>query len=666
MKTRIFFLLCLTVPCLLAANVAPKPEKIYSITQVLKPLAYYKEQSTLWKNEIDQQSNDANAWLNYYAACRMANLRTYSPTKPFDLDEIVGQLSEKVPNTFEYHHVMSWHGGHTPEMFEHSQKAYDMAPDRPETYPHLLVAHQLEDRPDEAAALLQKWFESGAMSPGILSWNYNLLMSLDQDAILLTSGDNDTYPGWMLQQVHKVRPDVTILNLNLIATQPKYRNRLFEKNDIPSFDRLIEEYPQPEFFFEALSKHLIDASTNPVYLGVATSRSLRELHSENLYMVGLAFRYNDQPFDNVAVLKHNFEQKFLTDYLGLGLYNDFSASVVDQMNLNYIPPFIVLHKHYTSSGELQKANNLKELTLTIARRGKQEANVMAYLGEEVTKEEEIKSTISVKKLDKSMKKISGRLYAAETELSNGDYENFLIDLVKNKGFEQLAVCKPQQTDWRSLLAQKFRNTPTAAVYVSGKTPVSSAALIEDFSSVPDGILFQNGHPDADNSPLQNISYEAAVLYCEWITKVYNQSDERKRKFKKVLFRLPTEAEWELAALGGRMGVTYPWGGAEITNAKGCYLSNINVTELQPCKDCKNKAIANDGGFFTVVADAYFPNDLGLYGCVGNVAEMVQEKGVSKGGSWEDRPADCQIKSRKMYSDNSPAIGFRVFMEIIEQ
>jgi hypothetical protein len=51
--------------------------------------------------------------------------------------------------------------------------------------------------------------------------------------------------------------------------------------------------------------------------------------------------------------------------------------------------------------------------------------------------------------------------------------------------------------------------------------------------------------------------------------------------------------------------------------------------------------------------------------IGNVAEMTSEKGKAKGGSWEDEPDNCTIQSVKTYEKPSPAIGFRVFMEIIQ-
>jgi sulfatase modifying factor 1 len=53
------------------------------------------------------------------------------------------------------------------------------------------------------------------------------------------------------------------------------------------------------------------------------------------------------------------------------------------------------------------------------------------------------------------------------------------------------------------------------------------------------------HPDM---PVVAVSWIEAVKYCEWLSSVTGRR-----------YRLPTEAEWERAARGGREGLLYPWG-----------------------------------------------------------------------------------------------------------
>ena len=53
--------------------------------------------------------------------------------------------------------------------------------------------------------------------------------------------------------------------------------------------------------------------------------------------------------------------------------------------------------------------------------------------------------------------------------------------------------------------------------------------------------------NAPNQPVVGVTWEDAVAFCQWLTKVSG-----------VLYRLPTEQEWERAARG-TAGLRYPWG-----------------------------------------------------------------------------------------------------------
>jgi formylglycine-generating enzyme required for sulfatase activity len=68
---------------------------------------------------------------------------------------------------------------------------------------------------------------------------------------------------------------------------------------------------------------------------------------------------------------------------------------------------------------------------------------------------------------------------------------------------------------------------------------------------------------------------------------------------------------------------------------------------------------------TASINSYYPNSFGLYNMCGNVAEMIEEKGIAKGGSFDDSAYKVRIESEKFYTKPQADIGFRVAMKIIE-
>ena len=194
------------------------------------------------------------------------------------------------------------------------------------------------------------------------------------------------------------------------------------------------------------------------------------------------------------------------------------------------------------------------------------------------------------------------------------------------------------------------------------------------------------HPSFGNYPVVGVNWKQAVAFCHWRTQYLNAWLLKNKKATESDFRLPTEAEWEYAARGGRSQSMFPWGNYYLRNKKGCLLANF--------KPGRGNYV-EDGGFYTVRADAYWPNDFGLYNMAGNVSEWTSslfyesaynfvhdmnpdiqwnaldsdpprmKRKVVRGGSWKDVGYFLQTSTRQYeYQDTAKSyIGFRCVIDL---
>lgn len=142
------------------------------------------------------------------------------------------------------------------------------------------------------------------------------------------------------------------------------------------------------------------------------------------------------------------------------------------------------------------------------------------------------------------------------------------------------------------------------------------------------------HPEGPNSlisdrmdhPVVQVSRNDAIAYCRWAGK-----------------RLPTEAEWEVAAKGGTDYEKYPWGNDLLK--EDCYHCNIWQGEFPFQNDL------SDGYAGTAPAKHYEPNGYGCYQMIGNVWEWCLNPARIELSEFQSHASAFFLKNFQQQDDN---------------
>ena len=128
----------------------------------------------------------------------------------------------------------------------------------------------------KADEVLETIFGQRTIPLPLQDYAYNMLIGLPKDAVLITNGDNDTFPPLALQAGMKLRPDVIVVNRSLLNLR-QYAESVFNAHPSirPDYDirkhKLMMVDGHPTLLSSALIKAMIAERKAPVYFAASVN-----------------------------------------------------------------------------------------------------------------------------------------------------------------------------------------------------------------------------------------------------------------------------------------------------------------------------------------------------------------------------------------------------------
>ncbi|MFT4031937.1 MAG: formylglycine-generating enzyme family protein [Siphonobacter sp.] len=218
----------------------------------------------------------------------------------------------------------------------------------------------------------------------------------------------------------------------------------------------------------------------------------------------------------------------------------------------------------------------------------------------------------------------------EHEVTNAEFAAF----VKAANYVTIAERKLNPADYPGVPADKL--VPGSAVFTPPTHAVPLDNPLQWWEYVAGASWKHPKGPQSSykpNEPVVQVSYEDAAAYAKWAGK-----------------RLPTEAEWEFAARGGRKGQhTYYWG--DELKPSGRWVANIHQGHFP------DQNVKEDGFVETAPVKSYPANPYGLYDMEGNVWEWCSD--YYRPDYYASSPSDNPKGPKDSYDPQEPGAVKRV-------
>jgi hypothetical protein len=209
----------------------------------------------------------------------------------------------------------------------------------------LAMAYSNKGMQDSAKWAFAEGKKRGGYPEALLDFSRQMLNSCDKNAVLVTYGDNISFPAWYLQQVEKFRTDIAIVDVNLLNSQwyPKYlkeEGKLKFGLQAPALDTIVYALWEPQQVTVSNPNNSAQSFTwelKPTYYNyiLRGDRILLDIMQQNFYAKPMYFGYSSDSSYNLYLGNHLKDEGLVSRVLPAAINYDVEKIKTPQQLSNY-------------------------------------------------------------------------------------------------------------------------------------------------------------------------------------------------------------------------------------------------------------------------------------------------------------------------------------------
>lgn len=267
-------------------------------------------------------------------------------------------------NAFEYHLYNYKVGNFDFDRIDDLKTAAKLQPNHPEVLKSLSAYHYILNNDAALKQQLVKMNAAKHFSSELTGFASDVLKSLPKNSILITHGEDDTYPLLIEQYVNSTRKDIQIISLDHLQSET-YRDQLKKKGfKLPKSNIINTTY---------FKEFVLDNKSNLV-LATSIPKSYLQTVKDHIKVEGLGFsieKFGNEK-DDTQLLK--LYEKTIKPSL-----QTKKESGYRKVLSNYLPFLFEIRNYWVGKGDLEKVKEIESEIIDIGKRTNQLEQILKML-----------------------------------------------------------------------------------------------------------------------------------------------------------------------------------------------------------------------------------------------------------------------------------------------